>query len=457
MNLVRRAAQQVGAGLSIADLDRMMDMAYGGGSTYTGKLVSQTTALAVSAVWACVNVLADDVATLPLLTYRQLDDGSSGLQAKRERALDHYLWGLLQKETNPELSAFRFKQLMQSWIGLWGNAYAEIEISGRGQVTALWPWRPDRVTVSRQGSATGPLQYTYRMQSGEKFTVPHERMLHLRGMGVDGVMGLSPIEVHRQTIGYSMAVQEHGARFFSNGARPLGILEHPGALGDKAKASLKQSWDEEHQGLSNAHRMAILEEGMKYHEVGMSMVNAQYIESANLSAEDIARIYKIPQHRIGLLQRSTNSNIEQQALEYTAYTLGPIAENWVQECEFALLSPRERQNVHLEFNFRHLLRGDMKSQAEFYGAMRDRGVVNADEIRDEVMGWNAQDGGLGQKYWMPVNYQIQGETPKQPEPSNLPPAPPSKQNGKNGKVSVEVLDRMASIILAPARYSQRQQ
>src|SRR5262249_29267153 len=142
--------------------------------------------------------------------------------------------------------------------------YAELEISGRGQVVAAWPWRPDRVKITRQGSAFGPLQYTYTMQDGKKFTVPHERMLHLRSMSTDGICGLSPIEVHKQTVGLSLAVTEHGARFFGNGARPLGVLSHPNSLSDVAYQRLKENWSENHQGLNNAHRVAILEEGTKW-------------------------------------------------------------------------------------------------------------------------------------------------------------------------------------------------
>ncbi len=396
MNLVKRAAQQVGAGMSLSDFDRVLDSMYGGQPSYTGKLVSQQTALAVSAVWSCTNILSGDIATLPFVTYRYVKDG-------REPAKDHYLWSLLQQETNPEITAFRFKQMMQTWLCLWGNAYAEIEISGRGQVTALWPWRPDRVSVSRAGGPMGPLQYTYRMQDGKKFTVPRDRMLHLRGFGTDGVLGLSPIEIHRQTVGLSLAVTEHGGRLFGNGAVPLGVIQHPSKLGPKAEASLRSSWMAEHGGLENAHRIAILEEGMKYTEVGLKPVDSKYIEILGLTNEDVARIYNVPQHRIGLLERSTNNNIEQQALEYVQFTLGPLAENWHQELEMALLSLRERQQITVRPNYLHLLRGDHAAMAVFIGAMVDRGIVNADEVRENYLDMNAQADGVGKDYYKALN------------------------------------------------------
>lgn len=412
--------------MSITDLDAMMDAQAGGSPTYTGKLVSQQTALSVSAVWASIGAIADDWATLPLQTYRQLDAG-------RELAKDHYLWTLLYEDANPELTAWRFKQLMQTWVLLWGNAYAEMVLNGRGQIIALWPWRPDRVEIHR---VNGQLEYTYTMADRSKVTVPHDRMFHLRGLGIDGIVGLSPIQMHKQTIGLSMAVTEHGARFFGNGARPLGMLTYPGKLGDKAYESLKESWEKKHQGLTNAHRLAILEEGMKYDEVGSKMVDAQYLETMQFTVDDIARIFKVPPHRIGSLARSTNNNIEQQAREYVDYCLLPWAANWQEQIMSSMLSTRERQTIFVKANFRGLLRGDMAAQSEFWGAWRDKGVVNGDEIRDEVLDMNAQPDGLGKKYWMPVNYQVQGESQQSPAPSQLPAMPPVKPNGKtNGAVT----------------------
>ena len=407
MNLVRRAAQQIGAGMSISDLDRMMDAAYGGSPSYTGKLVSQTTALAVSAVWGCINGLANDIAKMPLLTYQANKDW-------REPFKEHYLWSLLLQEANPEMTAYRFKHLAQTWVGLWGNAFAEMEINGRGQVTALWPWRPDHVRVSREYSG-GPLQYSYRMKNGKVFTVPQERMLHLRGMSVDGVMGLSPIDVHKQTVGLSMAITQHGGAFFANGARPLGLLQHPGHLDDKAYLQLKNDWDDQHRGLDNAHRVAILEEGMTWKEAGLDMVDAAYIESYKLTAEDIARIYNFPQHRLGLLDRATNNNIQQLALEYVMYNLGPWTECWTQEIEFALLSTRERQTVSVGFDFTKMLLGDYQSMGQFIGTMRQWGILNADEVRQKFLDMGPQPNGVGKTYLEPVNMMpAQGDEPRLP-------------------------------------------
>ena len=424
MNLVRRAATQaVGAGMSISDLDRLMDSAYGGAPSYTGKLVSQSTALAVSTAWACINGLSGDIARLPLLT---CFDGDSGLEPAKE----HYLWPLLLEEANPEMSAFRFKQLMQTWVLLWGNAYAEMEISGRGQVVALWPWRPDRVKIKR--GPDGGLLYLYRPQnSGQSIALSHERILHLRGLGTDGVQGLSPIDVHRQTFGASMAITEHGGRFFSNGARPLGAIKVPSSLSDKAYERLISNWSSMHQGLDNAHRVAILEEGTQWQDIGANMVDAQYIEAQKLTQEDICRIYNYPPHRAGLALSQPAANVSQMALEYIMYNLSPWTENWRQEATIALLSPRERQTVSLGWDFWDLLQGDFDSTSKLISVLRQWGCADADTIRSKFFKWTALPGGIGKTIWTPVNMtsSTEGKQQEQSQQAMNIVQPPAKTNG----------------------------
>lgn len=424
MNLVRRAAQQVGAGMSLADFDRVLDMMFGGAPTYTGKTVSQSTALSVAMAWTCINYLSSDLAQMPLVTKRTVDNADEEFDGpvSQEDARDHYLWKLLLTDSNPEMTAFRFKQLMQTWVLLWGNAYAEVEINGRGQVTALWPWRPDRVKVWRTTDTGpyGPLRYTYTDHKQNKFTVPQERMLHLRGMSFDGVMGMSPIEYHKQTFGMSMAVQEHGARFFSEGARPLGVLQTSQKLSDPARNRLQKDWAKSHQGLDNAHRMAILEEGLTWQNTGSDMVDAQYIEVMQMTAQDIARIYGMPQHRVGLSEPGTNSGVEEMALEYVLYTLGPWAVNWEQEVGFSLLSPYEAQTISVKYDFSSLLRGDHESIGKLISILRQWGIANADECRHKFLGWNPIPGGLGKDYWQPSNMMPEGDGPgKSATPPNM--------------------------------------
>lgn len=401
--------------MSIADLDGMMDARYLGQPTYTGKLVSPSTALSITAVWGSINAKARDIAFLPFLTFQRVEGG-------QQEAMGHYCWDLLQHQVNPEMTAFRFKHLMMTWLCLWGNAYAEIDISGRGQVVGLYPWRPDRVKLYRQERG-GPLYYQYEMDGGGKVYLPHDRVLHLRGLSTDGIFGLSPIEAAKQQLGWSMAMTEHGARYFGNGARPGGIIEVPDKLGDKAIDNLKASWLANNGGLSNAHRLAVLEQGAKWVEVATKMVDAQFLESQNFSVEDIARLYGVPPHRIGALNRSTNNNIEQQALEYIQYSLGPEVGNWINEFEYSLLSGRERSSIYLDFDFTKMLAGDHTSRAMYYTAMSNTWAITPDEIRKKE-GYNAYPDGLGKLPRGPMN------TERIDKANEIQPAPPQKSNGK---------------------------
>lgn len=448
MNLVKRAAT-FGAGMSLADLDRTLDAMYGGTPSYTGKFVSQTTALAVSTVWACCLITSGDFATLPFLTYHRTGESS------RIKATDHYLWDLLQHEANAEMSADRFKRLMQVWVMLWGNAYAEIEISGRGQVTGLWPWRPDRVRITRD-SVNGPLQYTYTMADNRtKVTLPAHRILHIRGMSLDGVTGLSPIEYHKQTIGLSMAITEHGSRYFSNGARPLGILTHPSSLSDKAMDRLKKSWAEQHQGLDNSHRVAILEEGMTWNEAGANMVDAQYIEAQGMTAQDICRIYNVPQHRVGLLDRATNNNVAQLSLEYVTSNMLPLCANWKSECQFSLLSRRELKDISLGFVFINILRGDWEMMGKFISVVRQWGIYTANEVR-EMLDMDPLPGGQGDEIWRPVNMADSSGQVAQPTQPQAPAMdvvkPKTKPNGKpNGQADSDHHHCIAALVDSRAK------
>ena len=407
MNLVKRAQAssmwQTGAGLSISDMDRMMDAQYGGSPSYTGKAVSQTTALAVSTLWRCVNAISCDMAMLPQYVYKRIDGG-----AAREMARKHYLWSLLNYAANPELSSFDFYQLMQAWLLLWGNAYAEIVIdggrtNGPGKVTALWPWRPDRTKVERAYRG-GPLQYRFRMEQGQwSAPVPRERMFHIRGFSLDGILGMSPVEVHKQTIGLNMAMTEHAGRYFSNNSVPPGVLYTDKQLGDVAFERLKANWATSHEGLDNAHRIAILEQGLKWQSTGGDMLASQWVESKKVTQYEIVDMFNMPAHRAGLLDRATNNNIEEQALEYVIYTLGPWAAKWQNQTHCDLLSDRENAFYYTAFDFKNLLRGNHESMAKFIAAMRQWGIMNADECREYLLDMNPQPNGTGKTYWQPVN------------------------------------------------------
>jgi HK97 family phage portal protein len=379
--------------MSISDFDSILDMIAGGGApSYTGKLVGPASAMGVSAFWGCVNVLADDFATLPMEAYQWIEPGVS-----RSQARDHYLWPLFTEEANPRMSSHRFKRQMETWRNVWGNCYAEIETNGRGQVIALWPWHPDRVKVwlETPGDVRSEVYYSYVPSDRTKkpITLSSDHILHVRGTSINGITGMSPIEVHRQTLALGMAMQEHSGRFYGNGATIKGVLQHPGKLSPKAEASLRESLDK-YKGLSNSHRMMILEEGMTFAQSAMPLKDAQYIESENLNGENIARIMKVPQHRIGLLARSTNNNIVQQSMEYVQYSLGPNAANWVSEVHCSLLSARERNSVFLVPDYNYLLAGDPATRAALYTVLANTGAFSPDDIRHGE-GKNPLSGGIG--------------------------------------------------------------
>ncbi len=430
-NLVRRAntspVWQAAAGMSLSNFDLVLDQLYGGQPTWAGSHVSQQTSLGVTTVYACCDARAKDIATLPCPTFRRTSDG-------REQDQSHYLWDLLMLQSNPEMSAWRFFYLMEFWLCLWGNACAEMEVNGRGQVVALYPWRWDRVKMERAGEYhTGPVQYRYKLPDG-KYTpaVPSTRMFHVRnGMSLDGYSGLSPIETHRQTIGLSLAISEHGARFFSNGARPLGIISVDHELGELSYNRLKLDWADKHQGLAQAHRVAILEEGASWSESGENMVDAAYCPTYQLTREEICSIYGVPPHRIGITDKLNNAVAEELSLNYVLYTLAPNCANWQNEIHSDLLSARENKNIYVAFDFLNLLRGNLDATQKFISALIDRGVLNVDEARHLFLNLNPLPGGIGKDYYKAVNVAPIGDEGSNKQSSaNLPTV--AKVQPKNG-------------------------
>lgn len=369
--------------------------------TAAGVSVNESNALQVAAVYACVRVLAETLASLPLPLYRR------GAGGQKTRAPDHYLYSLLHDAPNPELTSFEFRETMQGHLGLWGNAYSEIEIDGAGRARALWPLRPDKMSVSRQN---GALTYEYRLPkpdaSGRTVAIlPAERVLHIRGLGFDGIRGYSPIELTQQAIGLAMATEEFGARFFGNGARPGVVLAHPGHLSDEAYDRLKESWEQRHQGLSSAHRVAILEEGITLTEVGIPPEAAQFLATRKFQVAEIARIFRVPPHMIQDLERATFSNIEHQSIDFVVHTIRPWLVRWEQAINMRLLLAAERRQYFAEFLVDGLLRGDTASRYSAYAVGRQNGWLSANDIR-QMENMNGIPG--GDLYWMPLNVQAAG-------------------------------------------------
>ena len=340
------------------------------GASSSGKSVSEKTALQTTAVYACVRILAETIASLPLHTYRYSPGG-------KEKAANHPLYHLLHSEPNPEMTSFVFRETLMGHLLLWGNAYAQIIRDGRGRVLGLYPLLPSKMLVSRTDQ--GILFYQYE-KDGQTYFLSNQEVLHIPGLGFDGLVGYSPIAMAKNAIGMAIATEEYGAKFFANGASPGGVLEHPGVVKDPGK--IRESGNAVYQGSGNSHRVAVLEEGMKFQPIGIPPEQAQFLETRKYQLNEIARIFRIPPHMIGDLEKSSFSNIEQQSLEFVMYTLDPWVIRWEQAIQRALLSGGEKRQYFVKFNVDGLLRGDYQSRMNGYAVGRQNGWLSANDIRE---------------------------------------------------------------------------
>ena len=368
------------------DMRRAWDMMGGsrfgfffGGST-SGKAVNERTAMQMTAVYACVRVLSEAVAGLPLHVYRYREDGS------KEKALKHPLYRILHDEPNPEMSSFNFRETLMGHLLLYGNAYAQIIRNGKGEVVGLYPLMPAKMTVDRDSG--GNLYYLYSRgsddapEAGESGQVylPPDQVLHIPGLGYDGIVGYSPIAMAKNAVGLGIATEEYGAKFFANDASPSGILEHPGVLKNPDK--VRESWNKLFRGSVNSHQIAVLEEGLKYQPIGISPDQAQFLETRKFQLNEIARIFRVPPHMVGDLEKSSFSNIEQQSLEFVKYTLEPWLMRWEQAMGRRLFTDSEKESYFIRFNVEGLLRGDYESRMNGYAVARQNGWMSANDIRE---------------------------------------------------------------------------
>lgn len=339
------------------------------GGTASGKTVNERTAMQTTAVYACVRILAETIASLPLNVYRSTDNG-------KEKATDHQLYYLLHDEPNPEMTSFVFRETLMSHLLLWGNAYAQVIRDGRGKVLALYPLLPDRMTVDR--TAEGQLYYEYRKDTGYVILRP-EDILHIPGLGFDGLVGYSPIAMAKNAIGMAIATEEYGGKFFANGASPGGVLEHPGVVKDPAR--IRESWNAVYQGSGNAHRIAVLEEGMKFQSIGIPPEQAQFLETRKFQTEEICRIFRVPPHLVANLDKATFSNIEHQSISFVVHTIRPWLVRLEQGMNKTLLSPSEKGQYFVGFVVDGLLRGDYASRMQGYAIGIQNGFLSPNDVR----------------------------------------------------------------------------
>lgn len=385
----------------------LIDFFGGGEKTSSGVNITEYNAMKYTAFYAAVRVLSETLGSLPLILYRKTQDGKG-----KERATDHPLYKILHDRPNPEMTAMVFRETLMSHLLTWGNCYAQIVRNNGFEVAQLWPLRPDRMFPKRSG---GELIYEFHKPGGGIKIFQSGDILHIPGLSFDGLVGYSPVQMAKEALGLGKATEQFGSNYFGNGANPGGVLEHPGTLSDTAFQHLQDSWSQRHQGLENAHRPAILEEGTKWTSIGIPPEDSQFLETRKFQIEEIARIFRLPPHMIGDLEHATFSNIEQQSLDFVTYSLHPWLERWEQAIEHKLLLPNEQENYYVEHLVDGLLRGDIKARYTAYNIGRNGGWLSVNDIRLKENMDPIED---GDQYLMPLNMVPVGTEPDPNDPND---------------------------------------
>ena len=362
----------------VTDSVRDSGQVFSFGTANSGEKVDEQSAMQISTVYACVRLLAETVAALPLHLYRYTDGGKG-----KESAFDHPLYRILYRQPNDEMSSFIWRETMMTHLLLWGNAYSQIIRDGRNNVLGLYPLLPENVEVDRDEQ--GQLYYIYHAYTDE---VPGEQnqdiyfrkdeILHIPGLGFNGLVGFSPIAMMKNSLGTTLAVEKYGASFFKNGAQPSGVLEHPGVLKDPQK--IRDNWTAVYGGANNAHRVAVLEEGMAYKAISLPPEDSQFLSTRQFGVEEICRIFRVPPHMVQSLEHATFSNIEHQSIDFVVHTLTPWLVRFEQAITKDLLLEEEQDVLFPKFNVDGLLRGDYQSRMNGYATGISNGFLSPNDI-----------------------------------------------------------------------------
>lgn len=372
-NLFKRLFRGRDAPASAPDIQDTISSApeFNFGAAASGKSVTEETAIQISTVYACVRVLAETIASLPLNVYES--DGRGGSRIAETHPLEY----LLHDAPNEEMTSFIWREQMMTQILLRGNSYSQIVRSGKTAILSIYPLLSSNMTVDRDDS--GALTYEYQTSEGDTITLSPAEVLHIPGMGFDGIMGYSPIALMKTTLGLTLAAEEYGSKVFGNGATPAGVLTHPNRLREPEK--LRNAWNAAYGGSANAGKVAILEEGMKFERISMPNNEAQFLETRKFQVSEICRIYRVPPHMVGDLEHATFSNIEHQSISFAVHTIRPWLVRIEQSMNKALFGENERGKYFVKFNMDGLMRGDYKSRMEGYAIARQNGWMSADDIR----------------------------------------------------------------------------
>lgn len=349
------------------------------GTANSGERVDEKSAMQIATVYACVRLLAESVAQLPLHLYRYTDGGIG-----KEMAAEHSLYPLIHRQPNPEMSSFTWRETMMTHLLLWGNSFNQIIRDGKNGILGLYPLLPENVEVDRDDH--GELYYVYHAYTDEApgemnkdIYFRRDEILHIPGLGFNGLVGFSPIAMMKNALGTNLAVEKYGSAFFKNGAQPSGVLEHPGVLKDPEK--IRRNWSAVYGGANNAHQVALLEEGMSYKPISLPPEDSQFLSTRQFGVEEICRIFRVPPHMVQDLQRATFNNIEHMGIEFVMHTLMP----WLVRIEQAmikdLLVEEEQNDLFPKFNVDGLMRGDYKSRMEGYAIAINNGIMSVNDVR----------------------------------------------------------------------------
>ncbi|MGQ8949808.1 phage portal protein [Bacillus altitudinis] len=362
---------------------------FGGRETASGERVSESNSLVQPDIFACVNVLSDDIAKLPIHTFKKESQGVN-------RNPNHPSAYAIYARPNPYMTAYVWKKLMMTHVLTWGNAYSMIEFGAHGFPENLYPLRPDS-TIAYIHPDSGRLWYQTTV-NGRTMELYEHQVLHFKGLSTDGIHGKSPIGVVREHIGAQAAATKYNAKLYKNEATPRGILKVPSFLDEKPKENVRKEWLRVNQG----ENIAIIDNGLEYQSIAMPLQEAQFVESMKFNKAQIAMIYKVPLHKINELDKATFSNIEHQSIEYMKNTLQPWIVNFEQELNIKLFTDSDQKNGHyVKFNVDSELRGDSKTQAEYFKLMIESGILNKNEVRDLLERNPIQH---GDKYLSSLNY-----------------------------------------------------
>lgn len=350
------------------------------GKTDSGEVVNEKSAMQIATVYACVRLLAESIAGLPLHLYEYTDEA----EQNKIKAKEHPLYKILYRQPNPEMTSFTFRETMMTHLLLWGNAYAQIIRDGRNNILGLYPLQPDQMEVDRDKQ--GRIIYIYNAYTDDvpdlqnkTYVFRADEIFHIPGLGFNGLIGFSPIAMMKNALGTAIAVEKYGSAFFKNGAQPAGVLEHPSVLKNPEK--IRQNWSDVYGGSGNAHKVAVLEEGMQYKPISLPPEDSQFLSTRQFGVNEICRIFRVPPHMVQDLSHATFSNIEHQSIDYVVYTLTPWLNRFEQAITKDLLLPSEQDTYFPRFNVDGLLRGDYASRSSGYASGISNGYLSPNDVR----------------------------------------------------------------------------